>query len=162
LSVSLACLAIESTLDPACQNANTGTNSLGVARSNPDNNPMLYDMGIAQLKLTYITAPGVVDHASALAFALDIDKAIPYFVSIMNGHLVWALATIQDNTSSIPDPRLSNPWLLATGAYNFGPTGMLAYYKNGTFPSHCQEVIDLEEYFATKRGVPSIFADLKL
>ena len=161
VSYALACLAIESTLDPNCQNANTGVNSLGVARSNPNNDPMLYDMGIAQLKLEYIKAPGVVDHASALAFALDVDKAIPYFASIMADHVSWAQGIIAKNTSSAPDVRLSNPLLLATGAYNFGDTGMLnTYYETGMFPSHCQDVIDLEEYFSTKRGVPSIFADL--
>lgn len=184
-SVVTGCLAIESTLDPACSNANIGETSTGVARSNPTNDPAKYDMGIAQLKLEYLIGqkprrntngnvlvdntgkvlyeplvPGVTDVDSARAFALNLDEAIPYFCSLMSDKLVWAMEVIAKNTSSVPDVRLSNPWLLATGAYNFGETGMLAYYENGTFPSHCQKVIDLEAYFAEKLGVPSIFADL--
>ena len=163
VTYALACLAIESTLDPQCQNGNLGVNSAGVKRSNPDNDPMLYDMGIAQLKLTYLvgSAPGVTDHDSALAFALDIDKAIPYFASLMATKYLWAQNVVQQNNSSAPDVRLNaSPLLLATGAYNFGDEGMLAYYEDGQFPSHCQHVIDLEQYFATKWGRPSVFASL--
>lgn len=159
VSYVLACLAIESTLDPLCQNGNIGVNALGVPRSNPDNNPMLYDMGIAQLKLEYITAPGVTDHTSALAFALDINRAIPYFVTEMAGRIKWAQQVIKDNTSSAPDARLTaSAPLLATGAYNFGEEGMLEdYYEKGLFPSHCQNVIDLTNYFDSKRGVTTPF-----
>lgn len=158
LAYVLGCLAIESTLDPACQNGN-----LGPGESNTANDPLGYDMGIAQLKLRYLVdvAPGVTDAPSALAFALDIDKAIPYFCSLMAGKLLWAQNIAQANTSSAPDVRLTSaPLLLATGAYNFGETGMLAYYEGGTFPSHCQQVLDLSRYFEAKLGEPDIFADL--
>lgn len=162
LTYTLACLAIESDLDPNCQNANIGVTASGVKRSNPNNDPLLYDMGIAQLKLTYLVnvAHGVTDHDSALAFALDVNRAIPYHCSLMASKVLWAQNVIQQNTSSVPDPRLNNPYMLATAAYNFGNTGVMTYYETGQFPSHCQHVLDLETYFAKQLGVKSIFADL--
>ncbi len=161
ISVTAACLAIESTLDPLCENHNIGKNSAGVARSNPNNNPMQYDMGVAQLKLMYLVGqPGVSDFESAKAFAFDIDRAIAYHCGLMAAKILWAANIIKNNQSAKPDPRLSNPVLLATGAYNFGNTGMLAYYNDGEFPSHCQHVIDLEAHFAKSIGAPSAFANL--
>ena len=157
LTFVLGCLAIESTLDPTCQNGN-----LGPGESNTANDPLGYDMGVAQFKLRYLVgyAPGVTDASSANAFALDADKAIPYFCSLMASKVIWATNVIQENTSSSPDSRLNNPLLLATGAYNFGEEGMLVYYENGSFPSHCQQVLDLERYFAEKLGVASVFSAL--
>lgn len=156
LTYTLGCLAIESVLDPQCQNGN-----LGPGESNTANDPLGYDMGIAQLKLRYLVeghAPGCTDAVSANAFALDVDRAIPYHCSLMAGKVLWAQNVIQANTSSAPDSRLSNPYLLATGAYNFGQTGMMGYYESGQFPSHCQHVLDLEQYFAKLLGITSIFA----
>jgi hypothetical protein len=122
---------------------------------------MQYDMGIAQLKLMYLVGqPGVTDFESAKAFAFDLEKAIAYHCGLMAAKILWATNVIESNLSPIPDPRLGNPILLATGAYNFGNTGMLTYYNTGEFPSHCQHVIDLESYFATSLGVQSAFAEL--
>jgi hypothetical protein len=165
LSYALACLAIESTFDPECENANIGVNAAGVARSNPTNDPLGYDMGIAQLKLRYLIgsvadADSVVDAASAKAFAFSVDRAIPYFCSLMADKIMWATNVIERDTSSAPDVRLRNPLLLATGSYNFGETGMLEYFENGTFPSHCQHVVNLSRYFSSKLGVADIFANL--
>jgi hypothetical protein len=160
LTFVLACLAIESTLDPRCENGN-----LGPGESNTANDPLGYDMGIAQLKLRYLvgSAPGVTDAPSALAFAFDVDKAIPYFCSLMATKYLWAQNVIQQNNSSAPDSRLNEfPLLLATGAYNFGDNGMLVYYENGTFPTHCQHVLNLEQYFAGKLGVTSQFGPSKV
>lgn len=179
LTYALACLAIESTFDPNCDNANIGVNSKGEPRSNPTNDPLRHDCGECQFKLLYLIykkrvvdvvtgkpmlnrdgsvmmipgIPGVVDHDTALAFALNVDKAIPYFCSLMADKMLWAQNVIERDTSSAPDVRLRNPLLLATGAYNFGETGMLTYFENGTFPSHCQHVVNLEAYFAGKLGV---------
>ncbi len=161
ISVTAACLAIESTLDPLCENHNIGKTAAGVARSNPNDNPMQYDMGIAQLKLTYLLGEaGVTDFASARAYAFDLDKAIGRHCRLMAAKIAWATSIIQSNQGSQPDPRLSNAVLLGTGAYNFGNTGMLAYYNSGAFPNHCQRVIEVERYFASALGVASAFADL--
>lgn len=154
-TVALACVAIESTFDPLCQNGN-----LGPGESNTANDPLGYDMGICQFKLRYLvgSAPGVTDAATAKDFALDIDKALPYFCSLMATKYLWAQNIVQQNTSSAPDSRFNSfPWLLSTGAYNFGDNGMLAYYESGQFPTHCQHVLDLEAYFAAKLGRQSVF-----
>jgi hypothetical protein len=159
ITYTLGCLAIESTLDPLCENGNF----LG---SNTAKDPIGYDMGIAQLKLRYLvgTAPNVKTVDDARAFAFNPELAIPYHCSLMATHVIWAQGIIDGNSSSAPDPRFNDPncgvFLLATGAYNFGNTGMLAYYENGTFPSHCQHVIDLERSFAEKTGVVSVFSSL--
>lgn len=157
LTYALACLAIESTLDPACVNGN-----LGPGESNTANDPLGYDTGIAQLKLRYLVgyAPGVTDADTARAFALDVNRAIPYFCSLMAGKVLWAQNTIDANPNTKCDPRMRNKYLLATAAYNFGNTGVMTYFENGTFPSHCQHVINLETYFAQKLGLESIFANL--
>lgn len=164
VTYALACLAIESTLDPDCINGNLGVDSAGHQRSNPTNDPLLYDCGIAQAKLKYLigSAPGVTDHDSALAFALDVDRAIPYFCSIMCGNILWATNYIQENQgrSSAPNPLMNNPLILGTDSYNYGRTGVLTYYENGTMPSHGLHVINLESYFAKKWGRPSVFASL--
>lgn len=152
------CLLIESTGDPNCQNGN-----LGPGESNTQNDPLGYDMGVAQLKLRYLvgSAQGVSDAAEARAFALDITQAIPYFCSLMAGKVAYAQTVIAKNTSSVPDKRLNNPYLLATGMYNFGDTGMVEnYYVKGLFPSHCQQVEDLTNYAAKATGQPSIFGNL--
>ncbi|MGB8910004.1 MAG: hypothetical protein WCC84_14760 [Candidatus Cybelea sp.] len=152
------CLLIESTGDPNCQNGN-----LGPGESNTQNDPLGYDMGVAQLKLRYLvgSAQGVSDAADARAFALDITQAIPYFCSLMAGKVAYAKTVIAKNTSSVPDKRLNNPYLLATGMYNFGDTGMVEnYYVKGLFPSHCQQVEDLTNYAAKATGQPSIFGNL--
>jgi hypothetical protein len=78
----------------------------------------------------------------------------------MQGKMAWASSVIAANRSSVPDPRLSDVRLLATGAYNFGETGMLAIYNSGAFPDHCASVLGDEKYFAGKLGVSSIFSDL--
>lgn len=152
------CLLIESTGDPSCQNGN-----LGPGESNTQNDPLGYDMGIAQLKLRYLvgSATGVTDAASARSFALDITKAIPYFCSLMAGKVAYAKTVIAENISTVPDPRLKNPYLLGTGMYNFGDTGMVEnYYAKGLFPSHCQQVEDLTNYVAKAGGQPSIFGSV--
>lgn len=152
------CLLIESTGDPACQNGN-----LGPGESNTQNDPLGYDIGIAQLKLRYLVgaAQGVTDAPSARAFAFDIAKAIPHFCSLMASKVAYAKTVIADNTSCAPDPRLNDPYLLGTGMYNFGNTGMVEnYYATGLFPSHCQQVEDLTNYVAKATGQPSIFATL--
>jgi hypothetical protein len=158
ITVTAACLAIESRLDPLCENHNIGKTSAGVPRSNPNDDPMQYDMGIAQLKLMYLLGePGVTDFDSARVYAFDLDRAIGRHCRLMASKIAWAESIIQNNASATPDARLSNPILLGTGAYNFGDTGMLAYYKSGAFPSHCQAVIDLERYFSSAMGTPSAF-----
>jgi hypothetical protein len=159
ITVTAACLAIESRFDPLCENHNIGKTSAGVPRSNPNDDPMQYDMGIAQLKLMYLLGePGVSDFDSARAYAFDLDKSIARHCRLMASKIAWATSIIQNNQSAQPDPRLSNAVLLGTGAYNFGNTGMLAYYNSGAFPSHCQSVIDLERYFASAMGTPSVFS----
>jgi hypothetical protein len=163
LAYALACLAIESTLDPQCVNKNIGTNAAGVVRSNPSNDPAGSDVLIAQLKLKYLVnaAPGVGNVDEALAFALDVDKAIPYFCSLMATKVLWATNIIERDSSSAPDVRFKQyPFLLATGNYNFGPTGMLSYYETGQFPSHCQHVVDLSKYFSKALGQPDVFPDI--
>lgn len=211
LTIAMGCEAIESTFDPNCMNENIGTTSAGVARSNPTNNPLYYDIGAVQFKDEYLigVARGVTDVDSAKRFALDVDEALPYFCGLMASKILWAQNIIQANaalrlttnaalqhaqvtlselqatygpttdptqmaeiasaanavksaqdeydTACKPDHRLANPYLLATGAYNFGNTGMLAYYEQGVFPSHCQHVLDLERYFAAQLGVESVF-----
>lgn len=93
-----------------------------------------------------------------MSFALDITRAIPYHCDDMSGLVATAKEIIAANTSSVPDPRLSNPYLLAACLYNFGRTGGKAIYESGQFPSHCQHVLDLEQSFAKQLGVPSCFA----
>src|ERR1700735_4243192 len=74
IPVTAACLAIESRLDPLCENHNIGKSSAGVPRSNPNDDPMQYDMGIAQLTLVYLLGePGVTDFDSARVYAFDLD-----------------------------------------------------------------------------------------
>jgi len=149
----LGCLAIESVLDPACQNGN-----LGPGESNTADDPLGYDMGISQIKLRYLIGhEGVSDAASARAFALDVAKAIPYHCSIMAGNVAWAEDIIAKDTSAHPDPRMKNPLILATWAYNAGRTGSLVDFSNGTWPAHCQQVLDLTNYFSKALGVPPLF-----
>lgn len=147
----LGCLAIESCLDPAAENKNTEKGG-----SNPNNNPMGYDEGIAQLKLMYLPDIDGVTLAQKLNFALTPEHAIGAFCENMVGKLKWAEQTIANNTSSVPDPRLSNKYLLATGAYNFGEGGMLDKYQSGEFPNHCAHVQSLEQAFAKALGLPSV------
>jgi hypothetical protein len=152
------CLLIESTGDPNCQNGN-----LAPGESNTQNDRLGYDMGVAQLKLRYLTgsAPGVTDAPGARAFALDITRAIPYFCSLMAGKVAYAKTVIAQNTAPVPDTRLNNPYLLGTGMYNFGNTGMVEnYYSKGIFPPHCQQVQALTNYTAKATGQPSIFESL--
>jgi hypothetical protein len=156
-SYVLACLAIESVLDPNCENGN-------FAGSNPTKDPLGYDMGIAQLKLRYITAEGVTfeNPEQAKAFAFDVSKAIPYFCLEMAGKIAAAKDVIARNTSSAPDARLNNPLILGTCLYNFGTTGGVEnYYQKGVFPSHCTHVIDLWQYFDKALGVKSFPDNLK-
>ena len=157
LTYALACLAVESVLDPNCVNGN-----LGPGESNTANDPLGYDDGIAQLKLRYLVgaAPGVTDSASAYLFAKDVNRAAPYFCSLMAGHFAAAKEILAKDTSSAPDVRLRNPWVYATGSYNFGETGMAKVFASGEYPSHCTSVVSDEQYFAAKLGLPSIFADL--
>ena len=160
---AMGCIAIESTFDPNCQNGNTGP-----GESNPSNNPMGYDMGACQLKLGEIKAPGVVGWATAHAFAFDTSKCYAYFFDLMDGYLEDAKDLIASYTppegQPHPDPKfIQYPILLATGIYNFGPTGMKEdYFVKGLFPSHCQDVIDLANSFATQDGQPETFPGLSV
>jgi hypothetical protein len=202
------CLAIESALDPNCENGN-----LGPGESNTANDPGGYDVGVAQEKLKYLIGQrGITTVDEARAFSLDITKAIPYHCAVMEEKLAWAQATIaanlalrestkaaldeanaaltnyQDSLSDISDPAadelakiaeletavkaaegpyaaaikpdarlMAYPDLLSTGAYNFGETGMLELFNSGQFPSHCQHVWDLTNYFDTALGKPPTF-----
>ena len=51
-------------------------------------------MGICQLKLKYVTAPGVSNVGDAKTFALDPAKAIPYLYALVAGKIEWAQGTI--------------------------------------------------------------------
>lgn len=146
----MACLAIESTFDPQCVNKN-----LGPGGSNPKNDPLGYDTGIAQLKLKYL--PDTLgDQGAKRIFALDPSKAIPYHCHDMAGRLKAAKDLIGKTSSSAVDPRLeSSPLLLATAMYNFGISGGTKVFEAGQFPSHCQHVLDLERMFASRLGMPS-------
>lgn len=156
---TLGCIAIESTLDPLCVNGN-----LGPGESNVANDPGGYDTGLCQLKLKYLVPKPCATVEEARAFALDPVRAIPYHVSIMAGNVLWMQNWIENNDSSAPDPRFldpaAGPLLGGTLAYNFGRTGALTYLENGSFPSHCQQVLDLTNYFAAKTGQTSPFAGL--
>lgn len=159
----LACLAIESVLDPACENHNIGPgesnegNKLGQAG---------WDMGIGQFKLGELISK-TMTLAQALAYAMNPSWAIPYHVRDMQGEVEWAKGIIAQGDSNA-DYRFSNPYVLATCAYNFGRTGVLEeYYSKGLFPDgqdgrkvHGIDVMQDEAYFALKLGVPSIFKDL--
>ncbi len=153
----LACLAIESCLDPNCVNGN-----LGPGRSNPTNDPLGYDVGVAQEKERYLLGyHGVLTAADARAFALDINDAIPYFCALMVGKIAAAQTIIAATPLTVkPDPRMKNPLMLGTWMYNEGDTGAITAYNAGQFPNHCASVLGDEEYFAGKLGVPSIFAQL--
>lgn len=154
LTFVLACLAVESVLDPGCENGN-------FMGSNTSKDPLGFDDGIAQLKLRYLVgaAYGILNALSAQAFAFDVNRAIPYFCSLMAGKVKNAQTVIAES-SSTTDVRLRNPLVYATGAYNFGDTGMLKIFESGAYPSHCSSVVADEQYFASKLGVASVFADL--
>lgn len=141
VSYVLACLAIESTLDPLAENKN-------LKGSNPANDPMGYDEGIAQLKLKYLTDKQGATVQERLTFAQNVPLAVDYHCGIMCDNLVSAKNTIATVAAPKADSRLKNPYLLATGIYNFGPTGMMSQYLAGTFPSHCAEVQTIEAQIA--------------
>lgn len=141
-----ACLAVESVMDPMCQNGNLGP---GESNAGQNNNLAGYDMGICQLKLKYLVGnEGIKTVQEAAAFALDPKRAIPYFCKVMCSKMEWATGIVKNNTSSAPDPRFNDPWILATGAYNFGNDGMLKIYNSGQFPTHCTSVMSDTKYFA--------------
>jgi hypothetical protein len=155
LSYALACLCIESLFDPACMNGNL----LG---SNPNNDPAGYDVGIAQLKLRYLIGADAKTVDDARAFALDPTKAIPHFVARMGAALVVAEANIAElQPGSAILPQFRNPYYYATGAYNFGATGMRKVVDTATVPPvHCEQVVKFEQNFATALGTTSIFTDI--
>lgn len=163
ISYVLACLAIESCLDPNCVNGN-----LGPGRSNPTNDPLGYDDGVGQEKLRYLIGyHGILTADEARQFAFDIPKAVDYHCAVMAGDIAWAKQIIAQYPS-IGDPRFHDPLVLATGAYNFGKTGILDnYYMKDVFTdgqdgrsNHCQTVINDEAFFAKQIGVTSCFASL--
>lgn len=151
----MACLCIESLFDPGCENGN-------LAGSNPTNQAGGYDVGIAQMKLKYINEPGVTDATSARAFALDPAKAIPAFIATMTAQLRYAniaIAAFGDGSAILPQFR--NPYYYATGAYNFGSTGMKTIVASATVPpAHCETVKKYEQGFASALGSASVFADI--
>lgn len=156
VTLTKANLAIESTFDPNAENRNIGP---GESNVDTPNDAGGYDEGVAQLKLKELSdslAGATLEQK--MSFALDITRAIPYHCDDMSGLVATAKEIIAANTSSVPDPRLSNPYLLAACLYNFGRTGGKAIYESGQFPSHCQHVLDLEQSFAKQLGVPSCFA----
>jgi hypothetical protein len=145
LSYLLACLCIESAMDPYAMNGNF----LG---SNPIKDAGGYDVGIAQLKIKYL----VLDINGSYTTALSAKDAIPLFIARMVTHVKAAEALTLK-------PPFTNAYLYATGAYQLGDTGMANWYRaaeNTTWPKHCLQVLDLEHSFATALGVPSIFQGL--
>jgi hypothetical protein len=152
LSFVLGGLFIEGCFDPKCQNGN-----LGPGESNTANDPLGYDMGIAQLKLRYLIGLyGLKTADEARAFALDFNKAISHYCKTMAGYVADAKTT----------PGLSgnytNPYYEATCRYNFGATGLQKLQEQNHFAPlpHGKDVVDLERAFAKTLGLTSIFEDL--
>lgn len=153
LTYLLASIAIESAFDPNADNANKGP-----GESNTADDPLGHDTGISQIKLKYLLGQlGVETLAEAQDFALDITKAIPYQCSLLAGDLVWAEGLLA-TPSSAPDPKMQNKYALASCSYNFGRTGAEKMFNGGEWPPHCQEVMDLEKWFAQELKVPSAYA----
>lgn len=159
MQIPCALIASESVFDPKCQNGN-------FAGSNPSKSPWGYDDGLCQLKLCDIEIDGKTGAAAfstpadAQAFAFDVTKAIPYFWGIYNAHLATADKLIAGNTRSDIDPRLMNRWILAALCYKQGDTGAATIFASGQWPSELNNFVSLEQYFAGKLGVPSLFAGL--
>jgi hypothetical protein len=156
LQFLLACLAVESVLDPACQNANLAANE---SNAGAPQNLAGYDMGIAQLKLKYVMSATGLGVNQAMDFALDIKTAVPYHIQAMNALLLKA-DQILANPSSAADPRMNNRWMLATWMYNEGEEGAMAAYNAGEFPNHCASVLGDIQYFERSLGLQPMLPDL--
>ncbi len=148
-TIALGLMASESLLDPLCQNGNF----LG---SNPTKALGGFDMGLCQLKLKYITTPGVSSLADAQAFAFDPTKAIPYLYEMFAGKIEWAKGVIAAHESTWA--QWNNPLVLAVGAFKLGETGVMTFYQGGTWATELNNFIQLESQFASQLGVPSALA----
>lgn len=157
ISYLLACLGVESVLDPLCQNGNLG---IGESNAGQPENLGGYDMGIAQLKLKeLIGQSGIPTLAAAEYCALTVALAVPYHISLMLGKIEAAKAILA-NPSSAPDPRMKDPYMLATWMYNEGNEGAMAAYNAGQFPNHCASVLSDWQYFDRCLGIKTVPADL--
>ncbi len=148
-TIALGLMASESLLDPLCQNGNF----LG---SNPTKELSGFDMGICQLKLKYVTAPGVSNVDDAKTFAFDPSKAIPYLYALVAGKIEWARETIAGHRSALP--QWNDPFILAVGAFKLGQTGVMAFYQGGSWAAELDDFVKLESWFASQLGVPSALA----
>jgi hypothetical protein len=155
----MACIAEESLFDPACENGNYSY--VGHVGSNPTKSPDGFDVGIAQLKLKFLMDDKKFDVTAAAVFAKDITKAIPYMATTMKLLLGYADALIQDTKPRTDTPLgMMNRYSIATGAYNFGRTGMKQLVTSATtLPSHCVTIMSYEKQYAKQLNLKSVFQD---
>lgn len=156
LPFAMAQIAIESAFDPIAQMGN-------FRGSNPNKVLEGYDMGLCQLKLLYLVGAKAADGTEvhndfqAQDFALNIDHAIPYFVTKLLGLLLYADQQIPKLSATV-NPKFKNRYYFAAGAYNFGETGILKEISTGQDLSHCAHVANLCTNFAKVLGMPNVFA----
>jgi hypothetical protein len=152
----MGCIGIESVFDPKCENGNY---SYGAhVGSNPTEHEDGFDVGIAQLKLKYLMEDRKCDVVAAHAFACDYTKAIPYMATTMKLLLGYADALIQDTKRSDVLEDFMNRYIVATGAYNYGRTGMKNLIATATvLPAHCKVVKQYEQEYAALLKIPSVF-----
>jgi hypothetical protein len=112
--------------------------------------------------LKYLMEDRKLNVTDAHAFACDPAKAIPYMATTMKLLLGYADALIQDSKRSDAPPAFMNRFVVATGAYNFGRTGMKQIVTSAvTVPQHCTVVMSYERQYAKQLNVPSVFQDVE-
>jgi hypothetical protein len=140
LVYALACCDIESVFDPNAVNGNY----LG---SNPTHSLGGKDVGLCQLKLKEL--PMTLDDAKAFAF--DPVQCLPYFFDEYTGLIEWASGL---QRSSAWNPKYGIlAW--ATGAYNYGRTGIMPMLESGEDISHCDKVLNLCSWFSEVLNLPN-------
>ncbi|MGH7745664.1 MAG: transglycosylase SLT domain-containing protein [Candidatus Dormibacteria bacterium] len=154
----LACIAVESSFDPAAVNGN-------FFGSNRAHDALGFDEGLCQLKLRYIVGAGAArDALGAQGLAKDPRWSVERMVAIMDNCLRFADGYIADHRAEMAlDAPEQSRWYVATGAYNFGQVGLgrMLQADESMKMHHCEMVVALEKRFSRRLGMMPIFEGLR-
>jgi hypothetical protein len=162
LPLMMAFIGLESRFDPACENRN-GKLIAGrtVASTRLEDYDRMdvgnWDMGLCQLKLRYVQADPRTNCPS-LSAAKDYAMSIPDAIEQKTRILIDNWLAAKKFLASNPEYLGVDSKMLGIEMYQAGRTGAIAKLKASTPFTYAPKVAVLEQQFAARLGIASVFA----